>query len=75
MSQHNNKHHRFTMFSKIQLNTAFSPAPGEIGATKVYVKKENGVCPQVGTKEFGVFWPEDRVIAVSVPKHLLEKHV
>ncbi len=75
MNQYNNKHTRFTRFSSIQLHTAFSPAPGEIGATKVFVKQANGVCPQVGTKEWGIFWPEDKVVVVNVPKHLLDKHV
>lgn len=67
---------RYTLFSKIQDGTAFSPAPGEIGATKVFIKKPNGVCPQVGVEEeYGIFYPTDKVVATSVPPHFLKKYV
>ncbi len=66
---------KFTTFAKIAVNSAFSPVMGTIGCNSVFVKKENGICPQVGAKDVeGIFWPEDRVSVVNLPASLIKNY-
>ena len=73
------------LFKNIKTHTAFTPAAGEVGERKVYVKKENGICPVVsrdnrwtfdprvgGTyQDEGIFHPFDKVHPVNVPPKIL----
>lgn len=63
-----------TSFSSIIVGNAFSPALGSVGHNSVYVKRENGICPQMGTYEESIFFPDDRVVAVRLPEKLLKQH-
>lgn len=64
-----------TTFSKIAINSAFTPAPHTVGSGRVYIKRENGICPQVGTSEEGIFYPTDRVIPSNIPPRILKRYV
>lgn len=72
-------------FKDVKVNTAFTPAPGEVGQSQVYIKRPNGICPVVSrdnkrddTIEFGrftmeaIFYPEDRVYASYLPPKILD---
>lgn len=73
-------------FQALRLNSAFTPDRGDPGYGKVFVKKENGICPLVdrGNKFVesedlgravyemeGIFHPYDRVYPVAVPSKIL----
>lgn len=60
------------MFRTLRNNTPFSPPLGSVGCNNVYIKKENGVCPQVGTREHGIFWPDDRVVETKLPDSIMK---
>lgn len=63
-------------FAQLRINEAFSPLAGQVGSTSVYIKKENGICPQVGVKgSEGIFWPEDRVMPVRLPEKVLKHYL
>lgn len=66
---------RWVSFGSLKNNETFTPAPGQIGASSVYLKKPNGVCPQVGTTSEGIFYPEDRVIPVKIPEAVVKKYL
>lgn len=62
---------RIVNFASLKIGSAFSPAPGNYGATSVYVKRENFICPKVGEDGHeGIFWPEDRVIETKLPEKI-----
>lgn len=70
-------------FLAVKIDQAFSPAPGQIGSSKVYVKKENGICPQVGVSrweneswsEVGIFYPNDLVYVTKVPFNMMKEYI
>lgn len=73
------------LFRNLRPNSAFSPLRPDPGSDKVYVKKENGICPVVSREnkwvripgvgvtyeQQGVFYPDDRVYPVRVPPAIL----
>lgn len=66
---------RWVSFDSLKINDAFTPAPGCVGASSVYLKKPNGICPQIGTKDEGIFYPEDRVVPVRIPESVIKKYL
>ncbi len=70
------KNTRWVLFGSLKLNETFSPIPGTVGSTSVYVKKPNFICPKVGAdNEEGIFWPEDRVVPVRIPEVVMKKYL
>ena len=74
-------------FADIEVNTPFTPVPGSIGASQVFVKKPNGICPVVSREnrrddsiEHGrfqlesIFHPYDKVYASFLPHKILVKY-
>lgn len=76
---------KLTIFKSIKTGAAFSPAHPDPGSDRVYVKKENGICPVLSKDnkrdvveglgvvytESGIFHPLDRVYIVNVPPKIL----
>lgn len=86
MSQYN----KTIRFKDIPLDSTFTPikmAPffkKDPGNGQTYVKKANGVCPQVGVSKIledgtvtngGVFYPDDIVHPVKVPFGFIKEYV
>ncbi|MGI0010273.1 MAG: hypothetical protein ACREAE_02600 [Nitrosopumilaceae archaeon] len=74
-------------FSEIEVNTPFTPVPGSIGASQVFVKKPNGICPVVSKENHrddsieqgrflqeAIFFPSDKVYASFLPPKILERY-
>lgn len=74
------------LFKNLRPFSAFTPDRGDPGYQKVYVKKENGICPLIdrtnkmldveglGRNVYeleGIFHPYDRVFPVAVPSKIL----
>lgn len=62
-------------FSTIAIDQPFTPQNGTVGAGTAYLKKVNGICPKIGTKEEGIFYPEDLVYPMKVPYSYLKPHL
>lgn len=60
-------------FKNLKVNEPFTVLPGEPGSTKVFIKKLNGVCPQIGAVGESSFYPTDRVMTVTLPKKMMER--
>lgn len=57
-------------FKNLHPNSAFTPAPGERDAGKVFIKSPNGICKQMSNPDNEcIFWPEDSVTPVRIPHH------
>lgn len=61
-------------YSEVPMTAYFSPAGGEVGSQYVYHKvSPNGICPRLGAPEGsadceGIFYPNDRVVIMNLPK-------
>ena len=74
------------LFRVLRLNSAFTPDRGDPSYGKVFVKKENGICPLVDRENKftasdvlgrtvyemeGIFHPYDKIYPVAVPPKIL----
>lgn len=75
-------------FKDIKEGTAFTPIPGAIGASQVFIKHENGICPIVDRENHpdstieaygrwlleSIFFPYDKVYASYLPEKILKRY-